>query len=148
MDAQELKVLKNIDEHGCHILHVFEEASLPRFSYSIGIQKNFNHPELIVIGLKQELAQWIINEYCLRIKSGEQFETELLYSGFLDNFEIQFKTVNKNNYEKYFGWGLWLYKGNNFDVLQLIYPSIDGIWPWENEAPKDLMWSTPQLYAN
>ena len=148
MNAQEIEVLKNIQEYGCHILHVFEEADLPQFSYSIGIQKNFSQPELIVVGLNQEVAHWIINEYCSRIRIGEQFETDQLYSGFLNDFDIQFKTVSKNNYEEYFGWGLWLYKGNNFGAFQLIYPSTKGIWPWEKEAPKDLLWSTPQLYAN
>lgn len=148
MNAQEIEALKNIKEHGCHILHVVEEADLPRFSYSIGIQKNFSQPELIVVGLNQELAHWIINEYCSRVKKGEQFETDQLYLGFLNNFNIQFKKVSKNKYEEYLGWGLWLYKGTNFDTLQLIYPSTQGIWPWDQEAPEDLVWSTPQLYAN
>ncbi len=146
MDAQEIKALKNIMEHGCHVINVFEEADLPRFSYSIGIQKNFNKPELIVLGLNHELANWLINEYCLRIKSGEQFETDKLYSGFLDSFEVQFKTVSKSNYKEYLGWGNWLYKSDDFDTLQLIYPTTNGIWPWEENAPEDLLSLNPPLY--
>lgn len=44
MDQYEEKALKDIEEYGCHILHVMEEDEYPRFTYSIGIQKNTGQP--------------------------------------------------------------------------------------------------------
>ena len=40
MDEYEQKALDDIEKHGCHVLHVMEEDNYPRFTYSIGIEKN------------------------------------------------------------------------------------------------------------
>jgi hypothetical protein len=63
MDASEQKVVDDVAEHGCHILHVLEEGDLPPCSYSVGIYRTCGAPELIVVGLKQPVAHWAINEY-------------------------------------------------------------------------------------
>lgn len=139
------KALADIEKHGCHILHVLEDETGPRFSYSIGIQKTSKHPELIVTGLKRDLAHWIINEYNDRIRAGERFEPDQLYSGFLGDFDVMFRPVLKEHYEEYFGWGRWLYNGDDFDVHQLIWPSTKGVWPWDKKAPEEYTFSIPLL---
>jgi hypothetical protein len=148
MEKGEQKALDDIAKYGCHILHVFEDDGYPRFTYSIGIQHNTGQPELIVTGLKRELAIWIINEYNNRIKAGEIIKPNTLYEGFLDNFEVMFKKVKKKYYSEYFGWAYWLYKGDKFKVLQLIYPTTSGVWLWDNDAPEDLLFSIPKLYES
>jgi len=95
MDKDKEKALSDIEKYGCHILHVMEEGEYPRFSYSTGIEINTGQPELIITGLKQELAHWIINEYNNRVKAGEVFEPNKYYQGFLDDFDVIFKEVEK-----------------------------------------------------
>ncbi len=148
MDKNEERALSDIKEYGCHIIHIMEEDQYPRFSYSIGIEKNTNQPEIIITGLNHEIAHWLINEYNNRVKSGVVFEANKYYSGFLDEFEVTFKEVEKKHYQEYFGWAKWLYKGDSFKVLQLIYPSTSGVWPWDSGAPEDYTWFIPQLYEN
>lgn len=148
MDQYEEKALKDIEEYGCHILHVMEDDEYPGFTYSIGIEKTSGQPEIIVTGLKQEIAHWIANEYNNRVKAGEVFKPDEYYSDFLDGFEVTFKEVEQEHYSEYFGWANWLYNGNNFKVLQLIYPNTSGVWPWDSEAPEDFKWFLPKLYAN
>ena len=127
-------------------MHVLGEDNLPGFTYSIGIQQCTDNPELIVTGLKREIAHWLVNEYNNRVKSGERFQADQYYSGFLEGFDVTFKNVLKEHYPEYFGWNLWLYDGPNFDVLQLIWPSTGGVWPWDAEASDYLKWSIPPLY--
>lgn len=146
MDKSEEKALTDINEFGCHILHVMEDKENPCFSYSIGIQKVSNQPEIIITGLKFELSHSIINNYNNQIKLGKSFKTDTFYDGFLENFEIMFKKVNKIYFQEYFGWARWLYKGDNFNALQLIYPNVDGIWPWDEKASSDFKWFIPNLY--
>ncbi|MCE2029466.1 DUF4262 domain-containing protein [Sessilibacter corallicola] len=148
MDQYEEKALKDIEEHGCHILHVMEEDEYPRFTYSIGIEKTSGQPEIIITGLKQEIAHWIANEYNNRVRAGEVFKPNEYYSDFLEGFEVTFKEVAQEHYSEHFGWANWLYNSNNFKVLQLIYPNTSGFWPWDSEASEDFKWFLPKLYAN
>jgi hypothetical protein len=47
---------------------------------------------------------------------------------------VQFEKVAPVHFEEYLGWDRWLYGGDDFEVIQLIYPTTDGIWPWEPSA--------------
>ena len=144
-DAGHDKALADIDEYGCHILHVLEDETGPRFSYSIGVEKTSQQPELIVTGLNRELAHSVINEYNDRIRNGESIEPDKMYSGFIGNFDVLFRPVLKKHYEEYFGWGRWLYEGDEFRVYQLIWPSTNGVWPWEADAPSNYTYFIPLL---
>ena len=104
MDPGEKKALEDIEKYGCHILHILEESDLPRFTYSIGIEKSTGQPELIVTGLKRDLGHWMINEYNARVRDGETFEQDGFYGGFLEDFQVTFKLVEKKHYDEYFGW--------------------------------------------
>jgi hypothetical protein len=134
MDAGEKKALENIEEFGCHVLHVMAEDELPPFSYSVGITKSSGQPEAVVIGLKQPMAHFVINEYNSRVRAGEIFEPGKTYDDFLEGFPVVVESVDRKFYRDYFGWNLWLYKGEDFAVLQIVYPSTDGVWPWDAEA--------------
>ena len=129
MDEHEQKALDDIDKYGCHILHVMDDDENPGFSYSIGIEKKTNNPDLIIMGLKNEVAQWMINEYNNRVKNGEVFKPSKYYEGFLDGSDVMFIEVNKKYYKEYFGWGLWYNKSDDFKMLQMVYPSTLGVWP-------------------
>jgi hypothetical protein len=133
MDEAEKKCLEDIENFGCHIIHVLAEGDLPPFSYSVGIERSIGHPEIIIIGLQRELAHFMINEYRARAGAGEKFSTGMLVQGFLEGFSCEFRSVSHIFYEKYVGWDIWLYKGNKFRLLQLVYPSTGGVWPWDEE---------------
>ncbi|MEO1081756.1 MAG: DUF4262 domain-containing protein [Pseudomonadota bacterium] len=148
MEKYEEKALKDIEEFGCHVLNVLGDDEGPGFSYSIGIERTSGQPELIVTGLKSELANWMVNEYNARVRTREAFQPGAFYSGFIDGFDVTFREVEEKHYADYFGWANWLYDGDQFRVLQLIYPSTQGFWPWDSEATADFKWFLPKLYAN
>jgi hypothetical protein len=62
MEKAEQKATSNIELYVCHVIHVFGEGKLPPFSDSVGIWKSSHRPELIVVGLKQEIAHFVVNE--------------------------------------------------------------------------------------
>ncbi len=109
MDAGEQKALRDIEEYGLHIMNVMEEGDLPPFSYSMGIEKSLGHPELIVIGLKHEIAQFVINECYLKIKQGENITVGSQVNGLIEGFDCQIGEVPKSAFKEYMGWALWLY---------------------------------------
>ena len=148
VDDSEKKVLSDIEKYGCHVVHVLEEKDSPRFTYSVGIQQTTNQPELLITGLRRELAHSIINNYNQRIKAGELFLTERMYPGFIEGFDVVFKVVSEQKYREYFGWAIWFYKGSYFSAYQLIFPSTSGKWPWDLDAPYDYTWFIPSLYES
>jgi hypothetical protein len=148
VDDSEGKALSDIEEFGCHLIHVFEDEVSPKFTYSIGIQKCTKQPELIITGLNRELAHSIINKYNARIKNGEMFLSERMYSDFIEGFDVTFKVVDQNKYKEYMGWACWLYRGKDFSAYQLIFPSTSGKWPWDTDAPDDYTWFIPPLYES
>jgi hypothetical protein len=91
-------------------------------------------PEVVVIGLKRPLAHSVVNQYNKRIRNGEKFEIGKNYSDFIEGFEVIVSKVDKSHYREYFGFNRWIYEGDNFDIVQLVYPNTSGIWPWQKEA--------------
>ena len=134
MEESDRTTLENIDRFGCSVIHVSAEADLPPFSYSVGITKSCAAPEVVVVGLKQPVAHFIVNEYNRRARAGEVFHPGERYAGFIEGFEVIAESVDESFYEEYFGRNLWLYGGSRFRVLQLVYPNTSGMWPWQPEA--------------
>ncbi|EWH08602.1 hypothetical protein DS2_16689 [Catenovulum agarivorans DS-2] len=145
MDKQDQKALNDIEEYGCHIINVMEGDNEPSFTYSIGINQKQNKPDLIIVGLKRELAHSIVNNYKDRLLAGETFETGQYYSDFLGGFDVFFIEVDKSHYKEYLGWGLWLNNGDDFKMLQLIWPTTDGVWPWDSDKSEFYEWAQPIL---
>ena|SRR3989338_5184296 len=146
MDENDRKVFDNIEKYGCHVIYVFDTNEIyPPFTYSVGIQKSSNAPEVVVVGLKKEISAFIVNEYNRRVREGEQFVTGKKYDGFLEGFEVFFEPVNECHYKEYFGYNIWLYGGHDFKVLQVVWPSTTGIWPWQEEASEWLRNNQPML---
>jgi len=131
MDAGEKKALADIEEYGCHVIHVLEDEEGPPFAYSVGVQKTSGAAEVIVIGLKRPIAHFMVNEYNTRVRTGERFNPGERYDGFLDGFQVQFGSVAPEHSREFLGWNGWLYGGKNFEVLQIVYPTIEGLWPWD-----------------
>jgi hypothetical protein len=146
MEDYERNILAHIKEHGCSVTSVFDpDGKEPNFSYSIGIAKSAMAPELIVVGLKQEMGHWLVNEYNRRVKAGEVFAPGVLYLGFLEGFAIQFAPVAPKHRQRYMRSAAWLHDGPDFEALQLIWPSTDGIWPWDPEASEWFRENQPLL---
>lgn len=135
MDIAEKKALADIERFGCHVVHVLAEGDLPPFAYSVGIQKAAGAPEIIVLGLGRDVAHFLVNEYNARVRAGERFSAGVLYSGFLEGFEVTFERVDRRHYREHLGWDLWLYGGDAFEALQLVYPTTSGVWPWDGDGP-------------
>jgi Domain of unknown function (DUF4262) len=127
---------EDIAKYGCSVMHVMAEGELPPFAYSIGIAQQTGAPEVVVIGLKRPMAHFMVNEYNRRVRAGERFASGTLYSGFLEGFDVFLEEVPLSVYEDYFGQNLDFYGGHNFQVLQIIYPTTKGIWPWAEGAPE------------
>lgn len=145
MDKGDKKLLDDIDEFGWHVLKVLEDDNGPGFCYSVGLFKTFGHPEIIIVGLKLDLAHTLINNIGHDIKNGIKYQSGQFYTDILDNFKCLMIEVSKKHYKEYVGYGLWYYKDDNFPLLQCIYPTVKGVYPWDKNWPADIVDLQPIL---
>ncbi len=95
LKADERNHVDDVERHGCHIIHVREEGNLPGWSYTVGLYETFHQPEIIVIGLKIDTAQYLLNEIADRFKGGFQIQEGLRQTDLLENVEYEFKRVEE-----------------------------------------------------
>ena len=107
--ANDRHVARDIERYGCHVISVFDpDGRLPSFSYSIGIQDSSGAPDVIVFGLRPELAR-------------------------------------RARYVRY-AYGCARYDGEReYSMVQLVWPSTKGVWPWNKSASKWLVRNQPML---
>jgi hypothetical protein len=149
-DEQSRKqILENIKQYGCHLVLIESTDYLPAFVYTIGLYKEFKHPEIICFGLKTEVMAGILNHACDLIKKGEFLLTNFLYSGFIEGYKIQFLQVAKDYYKDYLGYGGWFYDMSfDFPALQLVWPDKENKFPWQPEFNTDWKFKQPLLDRN
>lgn len=131
----DIRVASDVKEYGCHVISVFDpEGVNPDFTYSVGIQESSGAPEAIVVGLKPKLGASIINEYNRQVRSGVEFQRGKLYEGFLDGFSVYVEPARLKLLADYTLGCSRYYKGNKYSVVQIVWPSTSGTWPWQNDA--------------
>jgi len=127
MDERERKTHADIKEFGWHVLLIPEDEQGPAFAYSVGLQKTFNHPEILVLGLDTN-----------RVKAGTRFLSGQRYQDILEGYDCLFAKVEEKYYRDYFGQAIDFYKGRDFQVLQCIWPDKNGWFPGDAEFPEGL----------
>ena len=143
------RIIKDIKEFCCHLALLESDGYIPAFVYSIGLFKNFKHPEIITFGLTPNLMGSIINHAKDEIKKGVEFKSGINYEGFIEDYPIQFVEVDKEHYRDYLGYAGWFYDNSwEFPVLQLIWPDKDKKWPWEESFNENWKFKQPLLDRN
>lgn len=133
MTKPEQKVIDDVAKHGWHVINVMEEGNLPGFSYSIGLTHTFEHPEVIVFGLKHSFLHQIVNNIGDEIRAGKSFQAGSDYEDILEGYPCRFRQVPQAIFPKYVGWAIWFHQQNGaeFSVLQCVWPDREGRFPWE-----------------
>lgn len=144
----DLVVQKNIHDHGCHVYSVSADAdgSSPSFSYSIGLEDSAGMPDVIVLGENSQIGKSMIDAYQEFVVAGQRFEPGRLYLGFLGGgFEVYVEPVTLAAVADHMlGCARW-YGERAWRAVQIVYPSVRGVWPWEASAPRWLVDGQPML---
>lgn len=132
------KLLEDIEKFGWHVLKVSEDDQGPGFCFSVGLFKTFKHPEIFIIGLKADLAHVLINNIGEEIRRGMNYKSGVFYPEIIDGFDCLMIEISQKYYNEYLGYANWYYKDKEFPVLQCIYPTVKGAFPWQKEWPKEI----------
>jgi hypothetical protein len=121
-DKLEIKLLNDIEKYGLQVMRVLNEGASPGFSYSIGLFKTYI----------------LINNMAEDIKNGNVFEPLNYYTGILGDFKCYIVKVRPTNYDGYVGQAQRYYKNDDFPIVQCVYPTTKGIYPWEKSWPESI----------
>src|SRR5262249_8131192 len=93
--ADDAQVLADVKEYGWNVAMILDKDELPGWAFSIGLHKNFAHPEIIVFGLDPDLMHFVINTIGDAVKAGKKFEIDGQYDDLIDSYACTFKPVNQ-----------------------------------------------------
>jgi Domain of unknown function (DUF4262) len=139
----EQQVLDNVDKYGFSVVHVAEsfngEEEEPGFSYSIGLFKTYQLPEIIIIGLDHELRHTLIHNISQEYAAGNGLKVNALNADIIEHFNCMVVEVEKENYAEYLGWASWFYKDDVFQAVQVVYPDRLGCFPWDKDFSRQIL---------
>src|SRR5262245_50153786 len=107
------KVLADVGNYGWHVVKIWETNETTGWAFSIGLYQNFNHPDLIVFGLIDELLHIVINSIGEDVRAGKRFEIDVKYPDLIDGYSCIFKPVNTVWYSHFLGYANWFYKSRD-----------------------------------
>ena len=118
-----------------------EPSGQPPFAYSIGAWESYGAPELIVFGLRKEVAESIINAVMASHVAGRRFRCGVPERQVIqDDVPVYFLEVDPELAKVYATFTDWYYEHEPFPLWQIIWPDKGGRFPWEPEYAGDLRW--------
>lgn len=145
-EGSDQKVIDDVAEYGWHVMKVLDRPDTPEWAYSIGLHRNFTHPEILVFGLDVDLMHSMINSIGEDVRSGKGFEIDRSYPDLIEAYSCTFKNVDPMWYESFLGFATWFYDGTDFPVLQCFWPNFEANFPWEPGFNRELSWAQPLLF--
>ena len=144
-DDHDRKLLADVQQHGWHVLGVEADDEGPGFAYSIGLFHTFRHAEIIVFGLAVKVMHPIINAIGEQVRKGSPFEHLDEAGDVLEGYNVCFRTVERKHYREYLGYARWFYQGDDFPVLQCVWPDKQHRYPWHPDFNENLASRQPRL---
>ncbi|HUQ98480.1 MAG TPA: DUF4262 domain-containing protein [Gemmatimonadaceae bacterium] len=144
MNEHEAQTLTDIDRFGWTVWRVSNDKG-PDFAYSVGMFRSLDHPEILIFGMPLDTMHQLINDIGARVRQGARYSAGEVSSLFLDGYDVMFRAIPKFQYGGHLGWAKWLYGGEDFPALQMIYPDREGRWPWDSSVDHSFRDNQPVL---
>ena len=132
-DDSDLKLISDIKEYGWHAIKIYEDESGPGYVFTVGLTYSYNHPEILVMGIKPENAHAILCSMIEEIKNKKTYKKGKIYTDLIQSYPVTFIKVNKEYYKEFLGYDRWFYRSDKFDVLQMIWTDKNSKFPWDKD---------------
>lgn len=141
----EEQIISDVKQYGWHVGLIEAEDGEPSFAYTIGLWETYKHPEIIAFGLSINNLHAILNNAGGKVKSGQVLKTDQDDFDIFEALPAQFLKVDPKYLKKYFGYGLWYNKHEDFPALQLVWSDRKGVFPWDPEFEREFIGRQPIL---
>jgi hypothetical protein len=137
--------ISRIETFGCEVVQIKKTNAGPGWSYTLGVFDTCGKPEIIVVGLLEKTALFLLNEAAKRLRQGVNL-AEGRHGEMLGDVECEFRPVDPKWASHLMGWATWYYGGETFPVLQAVYPDLEDRFP--EEVGFDTAFRQPLLQPN
>jgi hypothetical protein len=102
------------------------------YTYTIGLPAHIGFPEVVVFGMKPVNARGLIGLVRDLVRDGTEIPLGVELVGLLDNdLRCVFAPVDLADWGPLFETGAAWYRGEAFELVQLLYPDPNGFLPYE-----------------
>jgi Domain of unknown function (DUF4262) len=122
------RTISHVEEFGCSVVSVRRTTYGLGWSYTIGIFDTCGKPEIVTVGLPPETAHFALNEAAKRMRAGVDL-TQGRHRDLIGKVECEFRPVDSKWVKQLMGWAVWYYDGDDFPVLQAVYPDLKNRFP-------------------
>jgi hypothetical protein len=147
-DSVDDKIIGDVNTVGWSVVMIEATEYLPSFAYTIGLWKNYSHPEIIIFGLSVKTFHTVLNIAGEDIKNGKRYTTDTQYSDFFEEGNSQIITVDQRNIKDYFGYAIWFNNGAEFPAQQLVWTDRNNKFPWQEGYEDEFIYRQPLLDRN
>lgn len=114
------------------------------YTYTIGFTAHTGFPDVVVFGLTPVAARGLIGLVADLLQGGTEIPTGAELVGLLDNdLRCEFAPVDLDEYGLLFQTAASWYKGEPFEMVQLLYPDRNGFMPYEPGFEQRLRFAQP-----
>jgi hypothetical protein len=106
---------------------------MPGYSYTIGLPERHEFPEIVVFGLKPVAISGMLDMIVEQLGSGVEIPLDTELVGLFDNdLRCFFLSVDVTSRASLFRTGVAWHAGENFPMVQLLWPDRNGWMPYES----------------
>ena len=128
------KAESDLAQYGWSFMYVDADQvkGMESFSYTIGLEKSYGHPEIITFGLPAEPAHRIFSATAAAIKEGETMPlhepVENIIGG---DLKVVFKPLDHAVYGDYLSVAIDAYGTKDFRTQIMLWPDKEGNYPFD-----------------
>lgn len=124
--------ISRVEEFGCEVVSVKATLAGMGWSYTIGLYDTTGHPEIVTVGLGPDVAHCALNEAADLQREGIDL-SQGRYRDVIGEVECEFRPVDRAWITQLMDGAVWYYQGEDFPVLQAVYPDLENRFPEEKE---------------
>lgn len=139
-----------IEEHGWAIEPVAAQPELDPpiagYVYTIGFPSAFGFPEVVLFGLQPSAARGLFDLVADLLGGGTEIPLGVELTGLFDNdLRCVFAPVDLGDFAALFTTASDWYRGEPFDVVQLLWPDRNGFLPTEPGFDRRVVMAQPVI---
>ena len=124
------------------------DPQVPGYAYSIGMPAAVDFPEVVVFGLAPVAANGLVTLVADARRGGTEIPLDVDLVGLFDNdLRCRFAPVDLDVHGELFTTATAWYRGQPYEVVQLLYPDRNGFMPYEDGYEARMRFAQPVVGA-